>query len=580
MYRNRLTHKIPMTMKNVSFRRYAGFWLLMLLPVLVVAQQDKKNGVLWMHHEQMDDPYLANPDEGTKVSPAYHSRDEFFYTIQVNTNQFGQNILNDAANEPSITVDPTDPGRIIIGWRQFDNVSSSFRQAGIAVSQDGGETWANVGPIDPGAFRTDPVLDSDTEGNLYYNSLTVDGGDYLCDVFKIAAGGFEWDDGTFAQGGDKQWMVIDKTSGPGQGNIYSFWTQAYSYCYPGNFTRSANGGMSYEDCITADGDPHWGTMDIGPGGELYIVGAGSYDGVVVIKSSNAQYAGSSISWDFVKYVSLDGQLTGWTPINPQGLLGQANICVDTSGGSGNGNVYVLASVERNGSSDPGDVMFAKSTDGGLTWNDPVRVNDDESTANYQWFGTMSVAPNGRIDVVWLDTRDDNPGQYWSSLYYSFSYDQGETWSVNSRLSLAFDPHVGWPNQNKMGDYFDMVSDNQFAHLAWANTLNNEQDVYYGRISLFAVSVEERKNSNIRSFSVYPNPANDRTTVEYELIAGAFVEISIYDVFGHKMRNIVYERKPAGNYRQNVDLDDLPGGVYLCRLLAGDYRQTIRLAVVK
>ena len=37
-------------------------------------------------------------------------------------------------------------------------------------------------------------------------------------------------------------------------------------------------------------------------------------------------------------------------------------------------------------------------------------------------------------------------------------DGGVTWSLNERLSEAFDPHVGWPNQDKMGDYFHMVSD--------------------------------------------------------------------------------------------------------------------------
>ena len=58
--------------------------------------------------------------------------------MQVNVNAFGNNIAGDAANEPSIAVDPTDPLRIAIGWRQFDNVASDFRQAGWAFTADGG----------------------------------------------------------------------------------------------------------------------------------------------------------------------------------------------------------------------------------------------------------------------------------------------------------------------------------------------------------------------------------------------------------------------------------------------------------
>ncbi len=100
---------------------------------------------------------------------------------------------------------------------------------------------------------------------------------------------------------------------------------------------------------------------------------------------------------------------------------------------------------------------------------------------YQWFGTMSVAPNGRIDVIWLDTRD-NSGTNLSALYYSNSKDGGVTWSQNEKLSDYFDPHVGWPQQNKMGDYFDMVSESNGAHLSWAATFNGEQDVYYSLIT--------------------------------------------------------------------------------------------------
>ncbi len=94
---------------------------------------------------------------------------------------------------------------------------------------------------------------------------------------------------------------------------------------------------------------------------------------------------------------------------------------------------------------------------------------------------MSVAPNGRIDVIWLDTRN-NPGTNISALYYSNSNDGGTTWSPNERLSDYFDPHVGWPQQQKMGDYFHMVSDNNGANLAWAATFNGEQDVYYSYIA--------------------------------------------------------------------------------------------------
>ena len=394
--------------------------------------------------------------------------------------------MGDAANEPSIAIDPNDHNKMMIGWRQFNSVSNNFRQAGYGYTTDNGQTWTFPGVIQPGFFRSDPVLDYDVDGNFYYNSLT-NNPDYYCKVFKSSNGGESWDGGVDAHGGDKQWMTIDKTNGPGNGHIYAFWTSYFSTCYPGFFTRSTDNGSSFEDCITIPDDPSWGTIMVGPDGKLYVGASGSFD-FVVARSSNAQVSGQPVTWDMATSVNLDGYITYGIGPNPDGLGGQTSIAIDTSGGPSNGNIYLLCSVARNSNNDPLDVMFARSTNSGSSFSAPVRVNDDPGTSAIQWFGTMSVAPTGRIDVVWLDTRD-HPGTNLSALYYSNSTDQGVTWSPNERMSDYFDPHVGWPNQNKMGDYFHMVSDSIGARLAWAATFNNEQDVYYSYITSGIVPVE-------------------------------------------------------------------------------------------
>ncbi len=62
----------------------------------------------------------------------------FPFTTQANVGPGGQNIIGDAANEPSMAVDPAAPLRIVVGWRQFDSVTSNFRQAGYALSRTAG----------------------------------------------------------------------------------------------------------------------------------------------------------------------------------------------------------------------------------------------------------------------------------------------------------------------------------------------------------------------------------------------------------------------------------------------------------
>ena len=572
---------ILMNLLSASFTTLMLMALLTIIPSSLVAQKqntDKR----YMHKEVIDDPYLPMLPKDYQTSPAYSSRSSIFFTTQVNVNEDGENILFDAANEPSIAFDPTNPDRIVIGWRQFDNVASNFRQAGYGYSTDAGLTWTSPEPIDAGVFRSDPVLEYDENGNFYYNSLTYNQyGDFITDIYRIEDGGVVWDNGTYAFGGDKQWMQIDRTGGIGNGNIYAFWTSYYSICNPDFFTRSIDEGDTYEDCVEILGNPYWGTVTVGPDGEVYTVGTTSNISAVVIKSTSAKDPDATVTWEEPTYVDLDGALTGWTNVNPAGLLGQAWIDVDRSEGPGRGNVYVLASVDRYSSSDPGDVMFARSTDGGLTWEAPIRINTDSSPYNYQWFGTMSVAPNGRIDVIWLDTREGNTNPYISALYYSYSDDQGDTWSANEKLSESFNPHLGWPNQNKMGDYFDMVSDNNGAHLAWANTINGEQDVYYGFISQsWYVGIgDKNEDDKLFSFINYPNPFSIKTTLRYEIDKSSLVNITVYDIYGNKVIVVTDEMQAAGIHNIVFNANELAKGIYFCKLTAGAKSETIKLTMI-
>jgi hypothetical protein len=299
---------------------------------------------------------------------------------------------------------------------------------------------------------------------------------------------------------------------------------------------------------------------------------------MVAKSSNAQNAGEDVAWDFTVSVDLNGNITSGGNPNPGGLLGQTNITMDSTGGPGDGNVYLLCSVDRN--FDPCDVMFARSTDGGLSWSLPVRVNDDPGSNAYQWFGTISVAPDGRIDVIWLDTRD-NPGSNNSALYYSYSLDEGVTWTQNVKLSDSFNPHVGWPQQNKMGDYYDMYSDDAGAHLAWAATFNGEQDVYYSVIKPSYVGISEKgRGSLISLLQNSPNPFKDKTIIRYNLLEKGSVALKVYNLSGAEVATLVNETQEAGVHQALFNANGLESGIYYYRIQAGDSYETRRLVVLK
>jgi len=448
---------------------------------------DSPIGVVEPHNERPKDPpapaYVLSAR--SRQLPAQMTVGPFT-SVQVNVDGGGFDIVGDAANEPSIAVDPLDAYRIAIAWRQFDSVTSNYKHAGIAYSHDGGATWT-AGVVDPDTFRTDPILAADAQGNFYYSSLACldfpSCSNIRVHVFKSSDGGVTWPVETDAYGGDKQWFAVDdRPSGQGAGHIYQFWTATLSCCPPNNFTRSVDGGLSFESpsALPSPG-AKWGTVAVAGDGTLYLAGATANTVEhVVMRSDLARNPSFSPIFGVVQTVDLGGYsvgLPGAASPNPVGLLGQVWIATHPSDPH---EVYVLASV-RPDDGDPLDLFFVRSTDGGQSWSSPVPVSDNSGDGTWQWFGMMSVAPDGRIDAIWNDTRDNPDEVNLSALYYAHSFDGGETWSASAPITPVFNSHIGFPQEGKLGDYNHMVSDPEGVDVAFAATFNGGQDIYYLRI---------------------------------------------------------------------------------------------------
>ena len=458
------------------------FTCLVLLSVLAIAsgQTPLRKLPLTEPLEKYDNPPASI--FRIETSPRMVSQYGPFTSYQVNVDAQGHNILGDAANEPSISVDPTNGSKMTIAWRQFNSVTSNFRQAGWGYTSNGGTSWTFPGVLENNVFRSDPVSNSDETGKFFYLSLQSDQAQsFFCDdVWRSLNGGQSWTQQGPAHGGDKEWFTIDKTNGMGHGFQYQFWTGFFN-CDGGEFSRSTDGGVTWMNPINIPNSPQTGTLDVDTNGNLFIGGTGGGSQFLCIRSSNAQNGGVTPTFDQTTTVSLGGSLVQGG-INGVGLCGQTFLVIDRSGTGTNNNIYMLASVEPTGATNGTDVMFARSTNGGQTFSTPKRINDDPiNHSKWHWLGTLSVAPNGRIDSVWLDTRNAANNTD-SQLFYSYSTDGGDTWSPNVAVSNSFNPFLGYPNQNKMGDYITIVSDNTGGDVAYAATFNLEEDVYYVRVA--------------------------------------------------------------------------------------------------
>ncbi|HEX2048501.1 MAG TPA: sialidase family protein [Acidimicrobiales bacterium] len=118
-----------------------------------------------------------------------------------------------------------------------------------------------------------------------------------------------------------------------------------------------------------------------------------------------------------------------------------------------------------------DVGYIRSTDGGQTWSEKRSIADDDPrNMNGKFLPMLSVAPNGRLDAAWWDTRDD-PGIRSNDVYYAYSQDDGVTWSKNYRVTdQTIDRRFGvWGNNFDQNSPPALASTNQFALLGWDDT---------------------------------------------------------------------------------------------------------------
>ncbi len=81
------------------------------------------------------------------------------------------------------------------------------------------------------------------------------------------------------------------------------------------------------------------------------------------------------------------------------------------------------------------------------------------------------------------------------------------------------------------------------------------------------------------FQNYPNPFRRKTTIVYEIYAFHKVKISVYDIRGRKVKDLINKNQKRGIYEIEFDASDLPSGIYFCRLEAFN-TQVKKLVLIK
>jgi hypothetical protein len=80
---------------------------------------------------------------------------------------------------------------------------------------------------------------------------------------------------------------------------------------------------------------------------------------------------------------------------------------------------------------------------------------------------------------------------------------------------------------------------------------------------------------------FPNPFNPQTTISYSLAKPGNIKLIIYNILGREVETLINEQQlPGAYYLRWVADENLPAGIYFCRLQADNFVQTKKMTLMK
>ncbi|MDP3829885.1 MAG: T9SS type A sorting domain-containing protein, partial [Ignavibacteriaceae bacterium] len=79
---------------------------------------------------------------------------------------------------------------------------------------------------------------------------------------------------------------------------------------------------------------------------------------------------------------------------------------------------------------------------------------------------------------------------------------------------------------------------------------------------------------------YPNPFNPTTTIQYNIPIISFVKISVYDILGKEIKQLVNELRNPGHHEIIFEAKELACGIYYYTIRTGEFTQSKKMILLK
>lgn len=382
--------------------------------------------------------------------------------------------------EPYLAANPSNAPNLVGTWQQNRSSGGGAQAVVAATSFDGGQTWTrSTAPFsictggtaaNGGDFEraTDPWVAVSPNGVVYWMALSFSGAETFAAgsasaprVARSLDGGRTWEPPVTLMRDGAQ-AFNDKTSitaDPADSNfVYAVWDRLVPGAGgPAWFARTVDGGATWEPA----------RLLFDPGASAQTLGnviAVRPDGTLINAFNRITlFANNVLQGELDVMRSTDRGVTWSAPIKVADMLAGGAFDPDTRTAIRDGSELPQIAAAPNGDlyavwqdgrfvSGVDSIAFSRSSDGGLTWSAPVRVNGAPSAQAFT--PQIGVLADGTIGVAYFDLRSNTPDpsslptEYWLTR----SNDGGATWH-EVRVAGPFDLALA-PNARGLflGDY--------------------------------------------------------------------------------------------------------------------------------
>ena len=488
--------------------------------------------------------------------------------------------------EPFLAINPSNSQHLVVAWMgwKLNNIIVIKTR----VSFDAGQTWSTINSI-PHTISTyqsaDPSMAFDNNGNLFlcfidYTPSPAAGAVY---VVKSINGGLNW--GTAvevinanADGSkipiDRPWMVIDRSGGTNDGNIYitskpAPWIPAPNRSY---FIRSIDGGNTFEPWKYIDTTNFLiGNSIAAPMATPTVSAYGTF---------HALYPSYDTTQSIFPQYILASSTDGGSTITHQSAFIITSTTTDTLPKKG----YLLLSNPADVNhllftylgSDNGDldIFSTESLNAGASWTTPIRVNDDPIANNkMQDLVWADFDNDGDLIVAWRDRRNATDSTYEtnSEIWGAVRWKDSANFSPNFVIT---DSSITYNNilAENGNDFMCVQLINDTVYAVWGDTRNGFLNIWLQQIDIATggSSIIDLAN-DISLINIYPNPSKNTITIDLGSNDLQNSSIQLINVLGEVIMN-----QPVIQQKNTIDLSNYPIGNYLIQFNNNKGSKTLKV----